>query len=160
MRYRKRDNMIEKLQALLEIEEGLLLSTDEQINVVTRNYLNLMNKMPKGEFYQAVTLNTDGDFKMREGYNGYFVQVVKLLDSSRQNLEIQKQQCMARIRSYEEKLNQLMRERNSLEQIPQVTNSVPTTSPMFMGQSANMPVSGIHVDQKENNTDKGMGRIR
>lgn len=29
MKYRKRDNMIENLQALLEIEEGLLLSTDE-----------------------------------------------------------------------------------------------------------------------------------
>lgn len=150
--------MIERLQALLYAEEILLVSTNERLNVVTRNFLDLSSKMPNGEFYQAVTLNTDGDFEMRKGYNGYFVQVVKLLDSGRQNLEIQKQQCMARIRSYEEKLNQLMRGRNPLEQIPQVTNSVPTTSPTInMGQTS-MPTSNTNVDQNENNMNIGRTR--
>lgn len=48
-----------------------------------------------------------------------------------------------------------------LEPIPQVTNSVPTSSTRFMGQSVNMPAStDNYVDQKENTADKGIGRMR
>lgn len=65
--------MIEKLQTLLEVEKILLASTNEQLNGITKNFLSLIHKMPKGEFYQAVTLNVDGEFEMREGYNGYFL---------------------------------------------------------------------------------------
>lgn len=160
-RYRKRDNMIEKLQTLLEVEKILLASTNEQMSGITKNFLGLMDKMPKGEFYQAITLNGDGEFEMREGYNGYFVQVIKVLDASAKRLAEQKQQCIARIKQYSEKLEQLMTRGNALEPIPQVTNSVPTPSPRFMGQSVNMPTSpDNYVGQKEDTADKGIGRMR
>lgn len=149
--------MIERLQALLYAEEILLSSTNERLNVVTRNFLDLSNKMPNGEFYQAIMLGEEGSFQMRPGYKGYFAQVVRMLEGSRQNLLVQKQECIVRIKHYQDKIKQLLKRSNVLGQTSQVTNTMRTSPTINMGQTS-MPTSDTNVDQNENNMNIGRTR--
>ncbi len=155
--------MLEKIQSLIDLEQMLLVSTNEKLVMLGKDFLNLSNKMEKGEFYRAVELDAEGNFQMRQGYKGDLVNVVRRLEYSRQSLLRQRMECIAQIQAYQGKLQQLMSQRNQYEPVPQTSSAMQTPLTMNMeqvGSKVSSPASFINPIQNENTMDRNAGKVR
>lgn len=143
--------MLEKIQSLIDLEQLLLVSTNEKLAMLGKDFLSLREKMNGGEFYQAVALDAEGNFQMRQGYKGDFVHVIRKLETSRKILLQQRSECIAQIQAYREKIEQLVSQRNQYEPIPQTSGVMQMPSTTNMEQTVSAPTSFINPIQNENN---------
>ncbi len=95
----------EEVKQLICAAEVFLKSTLEQLNEVNNTFIVLSEKEPT-VFTDAMYVNDEGYFQMKQDYHGPFESIVKLLDERRQFLQMQKQQCITQIRVYQIQLSQ------------------------------------------------------
>lgn len=114
---------IEKLKQLIYVTEILLTGTNEQLNIVNHTFLDLKEKALADEFVNAICVNEEGYLQMQECYKGFFVGAIKMLDERRQFLQMQKEQCITKIKEYQNRLNQLMATNDHVSAMQQTRNT-------------------------------------